>query len=231
MTETQRASAIVVGGGPAGCVVARRLVDAGVSVTLLEAGGEDTNPAIHDPMRMGELWHSADDWDYRTVPQEHAADRRLHLPRGKVLGGSHALNAMIWVRCAPHDFDHWASLGNDGWAWADVLPVYKAIEDYSGGESELRGSGGILPVTADYALAPIQQSIIDAAVEEGLEHNPDYNGDHLDGVSQEQVTMPGGRRANTWTTYLKPVRDRVDVRTGCHVHSVIVEGAPPSAPG
>lgn len=153
------------------------------------------------------------------------------VPRGKVLGGSHALNAMIWVRCAPHDFDHWASLGNDGWAWADVLPVYKAIEDYSGGESELRGSGGILPVTADYALAPIQQSIIDAAVEEELEHNPDYKGDHLDGVSQEQVTMQGGRRANTWTTYLKPVRDRVDVRTGCHVHSVIVEGAPPSAPG
>ncbi|MEZ5188827.1 MAG: GMC family oxidoreductase [Microbacterium sp.] len=205
MTETQRASAIVVGGGPAGCVVARAARRRGRVGDAPRGGRRRHEPAIHDPMRMGELWHSADDWDYRTVPQEHAADRRLHLPRGKVLGGSHALNAMIWVRCAPHDFDHWASLGNDGWAWADVLPVYKAIEDYSGGESELRGSGGILPVTADYALAPIQQSIIDAAVEEGLEHNPDYNGDHLDGVSQEQVTMQGGRRANTWTTFLKPV--------------------------
>ncbi len=198
-------------------------MDAGVSVTLFEAGGEDTNPAIHDPMRMGELWHSPDDWDYRTVPQEHAANRRLHLPRGKVLGGSHALNAMIWVRCAPQDFDHWASLGNEGWAWEDVLPVYRDIEAFSGGESALHGGSGILPVTDDYALAPIQQSIIDAGVEEGLEHNADYNGDHLDGISQQQITLREGRRANTWTEYLKPVRDRLDIETGCHVHSVIVE--------
>jgi len=216
-------TAIVVGAGSAGCVVARRLLDAGVHVTLLEAGGEDTNPAIHDPMRMGELWHSADDWDYYTVPQEHAADRRLHLPRGKVLGGSHALNAMIWVRCAPEDFDHWAALGNEGWSWQDVLPVYRSIEAFSGGASVLRGADGMLAVTDDYPLAPIQQSIVDAAVQQGLEHNPDYNGDHLDGVSQQQVTMRDGRRVNTWTAYLKPVRERVDIRTGCHVHSVIVE--------
>ncbi len=216
-------TAIVVGAGSAGCVVARRLLDAGVQVTLLEAGGEDTNPAIHDPMRMGELWHSADDWDYYTVPQEHAAGRRLHLPRGKVLGGSHALNAMIWVRCAPADFDHWAALGNDGWSWDDVLPVYRRIEAFSGGASALRGGDGILAVTDDYELAPIQRSIIDAAVQEGLEHNPDYNGDHLDGVSQQQVTMRDSRRVNTWTAYLQPVREQVDIRTGCQVHSVIVE--------
>lgn len=214
---------IVVGAGSAGSVVSRRLVDSGYRVTLLEAGGEDTNPAIHDPMRMGELWHSADDWDYYTVPQKNAADRRLHLPRGKVLGGSHALNAMIWVRCSPADFDHWAALGNDGWAWKDVLPVYKDIEDFTGADSELRGSGGPLPVTDRYPLAPIQQSIIEAGVQAGLEHNADYNGDHLEGISQQQVTIKDGRRVNTWTAYLKPVRDRLDIRTGCHVHSVIVE--------
>lgn len=216
-------SVIVVGGGSAGSVVARRLVDAGVDVTLLEAGGEDTNPAIHDPMRMAELWHSADDWDYYTVPQPAAANRRLHLPRGKVLGGSHALNAMIWVRGAPADFDGWAAMGNDGWSWDDVLPVYRMIEDYSGGASDLRGAGGPLPVTADYPLSPIQASIIDAAVQEGLEHNSDYNGDHLDGIAQEQVTMQGSRRVNTWTAYLKPVREKLTIRTGCHVHSVIIE--------
>lgn len=216
-------TAVVVGAGSAGCVVARRLLDAGVQVTVLEAGGEDTNPAIHDPMRMGELWHSPDDWDVYTVPQQHAAGRRLHLPRGKVLGGSHALNAMIWVRCAPQDYDHWAALGNEGWSWDDVLPIYRQIEDYSGGESSLRGTGGILPVTDDYELAPIQRSIIDAAVQEGLEHNPDYNGYYQDGISQEQVTMADSVRVSTWTAYLQPVRDRVAIETGADVHSVIVE--------
>lgn len=212
---------VVVGAGSAGSVIARRLADAGVSVTVLEAGGEDTNPAIHDPSRMGELWHSPDDWDYFTEPQPAAADRRLHLPRGKVLGGSHSLNAMIWVRCAPADYDHWASLGNEGWSWAEVLPIYRDIERFSGGASALHGDAGLLDVTDDYPLDPIQASIIEAAVEEGLEHNPDYNGDHLDGVSQEQVTMRDGRRLNTYLAYLAPVRDAVDVRVGCHVHRLL----------
>lgn len=218
-------SAIVVGGGSAGSVVARRLVDAGVDVTLLEAGGDDTNPAIHDPMRLGELWHSPDDWDYYTVPQANAGGRRLHLPRGKVLGGSHALNAMIWVRCAPQDFDGWAALGNEGWGWSDMLPVYEAIEQRSGSGARSTGDGGLLPVTDDYPLAPIQASILEAAVQEGLEHNQDYNGDHLEGVSQQQVTIRDGQRVNTWMAYLKPIRNspNLTIRTGCHVHSVIVE--------
>ncbi|MCD1572626.1 GMC family oxidoreductase [Agromyces mediolanus] len=223
---------VVVGAGSAGSVVARRLADAGVSVTVLEAGGEDTNPAIHDPSRMGELWHSPDDWDYFTEPQPAAADRRLHLPRGKVLGGSHSLNAMIWVRCAPADYDHWASLGNEGWSWAEVLPIYRDIERFSGGASALHGDAGLLDVTDDYPLDPIQASIIEAAVEEGLEHNPDYNGDHLDGVSQEQVTMRDGRRLNTYLAYLAPVRDAVDVRVGCHVHRLVfAEPEPGATPG
>ncbi|MFJ4044606.1 GMC family oxidoreductase [Microbacterium sp. NPDC089987] len=204
-------SAIVVGAGTSGAIVARRLADAGVAVTLVEAGGYDTNEAIHDPSRAGELWHGAEDWNFFTVPQPHAAGRRLHLPRGRVTGGSHALNAMIWVRGAASDYDRWERTGAAGWSWADVEPVFEAIEN------------DLLPVTDEYELSPIQASIIDAAVEEGLPRNDDYNDGVLDGVSQEQVTMRGGRRVNTWMAYAQPVADRMTVVVGREVHSVIVE--------
>lgn len=222
----EKFDAIVVGAGSAGSVITRRLVDAGHRVLLLEAGGEDTNPAIHDPSRMGELWHSPDDWDYFTTPQKHAADRKLHWPRGKVLGGSHSLNAMIWVRGAAQDYDHWAALGNEGWGWSDVLPLYKQIEDWDGPPSELRGTGGLLDVVADYPLHPVQASIIQAGTQLGLEHNPDYNGDHLDGIAQQQITVRDGKRLNTYLAYVKPIAgsDRLTITTGAWVHRVLFEG-------
>ena len=127
---------VVVGSGSAGAVIARRLVDAGAEVCVLEAGPADDNPAIHDPSRLMELQGSADDWDYVTVPQPGCAGRELHVPRGKVLGGSSSLNGMIYIRGHRLDYDHWAYLGNAGWGYRDVLPVFKRSEDFDLGESE-----------------------------------------------------------------------------------------------
>ncbi len=114
---------------------------------------------------------------------------------------------MIFVRCAPQDYDNWAALGNPGWAWADVLPVFKSIENYDGPASPDRGTEGLLDVTVDYELAPIQQSIIEAAKQIGIPENPDYNSGELDGISKEQVTVRGGQRLSTWRAYAQPVID------------------------
>ncbi|GAA4524128.1 GMC family oxidoreductase [Amycolatopsis samaneae] len=202
---------IVVGAGSAGSVLARRLADAGARVRLLEAGGPDTNPAIHDPARAGELWHGPEDWDLHTVPQRHAANRRLHLPRGKVLGGSHALNAMIWVRGAPADYDGWEI---PGWAWDEVRPVFERIEK------------DLLDVVPNEPLHPIQRSIVDAAMEVGLPFNPDYNGDTLDGVSVERITLRAGKRLTTWLAYARPAMEsgNLTVHTGALVHRLRFEG-------
>ncbi|NHU85600.1 GMC family oxidoreductase [Kocuria sp. JC486] len=133
MGETQQtnSSYVVVGAGTAGSIVARRLVEAGHRVTVFEAGSNDDNPAIHQVSRLGELWHSEQDWDYRTVPQKNSDDRVIHWPRGRVLGGSHALNAAIWVRGAASDYDGWAADGCPGWSWAEVEPWFKALETYT----------------------------------------------------------------------------------------------------
>ncbi|GAB2622196.1 choline dehydrogenase [Kocuria himachalensis] len=227
--STSTKTYIVVGAGTAGSILTRRLLDAGHEVTLLEAGDHDRNPAIHSVSRLGELWHSAEDWDYFTVPQRHADGRVIHWPRGRVLGGSHALNATIWVRGAAQDYDAWAADGCPGWSWADVLPWFTALETYvppaGAVPDESRGTEGLVPVVQDYPLNPIFESIIEAAEQVGVAHNEDYNAGTLDGVSQQQVNVRDGKRFNTWMAYVKSVAEdpRLTLRTGVLVHKVLLE--------
>jgi choline dehydrogenase len=218
---------IIVGSGAAGSVIARRLVETtDASVLVIEAGGPDVQEAIHDPARSHELWHVEEDWDYSTVPQRGAAGRRLHLPRGRVLGGSTSTNGMIYIRGWRGDYDYWAYIGNAGWSYEAVLPLFKRGEDFDGGASEFRGSGGPLPVQSRYEPHPLSASFVEAAVQYGIPQNPDHNGARLDGVGLAQFTISDGRRSSAAVAFLGPVldSDRLQVRSRVTARRLMFDG-------
>ena len=226
MAKVSEADVIVVGGGSGGCTVTRRLVDAGLDVLVLEGGPQDTYPPIHDPSRSLELVGSEVDYKYVTTPQEACEGRSMIQPRGKVLGGSSSINAMIYARGDRTDYDTWAYLGNYGWGYEDVLPVFRRSEDFDRGASEFHGAGGPLHVTSMFDPHPVLQAIVDASVEAGLAYNSDYNGAELDGASFHQLNTKDGRRHSAARAFLAPVSEaeNLTVRTECRATKLLLEG-------
>ena len=218
---------IVVGAGSAGAVVANRLsADARNRVLLLEAGPA-SHPWSRIPIGYAKLLNNpAANWLYTSEPEANTNGRKLPVPRGRLLGGSSSLNGMAFVRGQAQDFDTWAQMGNQGWGYADVLPFFKRMESYDGGDDDFRGREGPLRVTNPEPRDPLFGALIKAAGQVGIVHNPDYNGASQDGIAMSQATIASGRRMSTAHCYLDPIRDRKNLRieTGAVADALLLEG-------
>ncbi len=220
---------IIVGAGSAGCVLANRLSESGRhTVLLLEAGGSDRHFWLKTPIGYGmSFYNPTVNWMYRTESDPGLADRQGYWPRGKVLGGSSSINAMVFIRGQRADFDGWAALGNSGWGWADVLPYFIKMEDSDHGPSQWRGAGGPLHVS-DVArhVHPLCETYLRAGVQMGLVRNPDINGESNEGVALNQITTRDGLRASSSTAYLRPALRRANLRveTGAQVSKILFDG-------
>jgi len=219
---------IVVGAGSAGAVLANRLSESGRhSVLLLEAGGADRSPWIHLPIGYGKIYYDARvNWKYLSEPVAALGGRQSYWPRGKVLGGSSSINAMVYARGHRRDYEDWARQA-PGWGWDQVAPVFRRMEDWSGGADEHRGSGGPLAVEGIEGRAhPLCQTYLRAAAEAGIPFNPDYNGACMEGAALYQITTRDGLRASTARCYLRPARHRAGLRilTRAHALQVIFDG-------
>jgi choline dehydrogenase-like flavoprotein len=201
---------VIVGAGSAGCVLAARLSeDPSVRVTLVEAGGKGKHPNIAIPAAFAKQFKTKLDWDYATEPEPHCANRSLYIPRGKGLGGSSNMNAMLYVRGRPLDYDQWErDHGAAGWGWSDVFPYFLKAEDNQRGQSEFHGAGGPVRIEDERSPRKLTGRIVAAIENAGLPRIDDYNGPEQDGVAPVQVFQKNGRRWSAADAYLRPVMKR-----------------------
>ncbi|CUI57474.1 GMC family oxidoreductase [Achromobacter xylosoxidans] len=220
---------IVVGAGSAGCVLANRLSANGQhSVCLLEAGPPDRSPWIHIPIGYGKtMFHKVLNWGYYTEPDPNMLDRRIYWPRGRTLGGSSAINGLIYIRGQRQDYDAWAAAGNPGWSWEECLPYFRKLENNDLGPGATRGTEGPLNATSIKTPHPLVEGLIGAARALGLPHVRDFNTGDQEGVGYYQLTTRNGRRCSTAVAYLRPARGRANLRveTGAHAMAILFEGS------
>src|SRR3954464_1502113 len=213
---------VIVGAGSAGCVLANRLSEAPtVRVVLLEAGGKDRSPNIKIPAAFAEQFHTKLDWDYYSEPEPGCDNRKLYLPRGKSLGGSSSMNAMLYVRGRPLDYDLWEQQGASGWGWSDVRPYFLKAENDERGASEHHGAGGPVNIANQRSPRHVNADFLQAAQAAGIPRCQDYNSPEQDGCDMFQVFQKHGRRWSAADAYLRPAMKRPNLEVVTHA---MVEG-------
>ena len=228
MVEERQYDFVVVGAGSAGCVLANRLSENGRwQVLLLEAGPRNhwLSPI---PVSFAKLIDNpAANWCFRSEPDEGSGGRAIPIPRGRLLGGSSSINGLVFVRGQRLDYDTWAQLGNRGWSYDDVLPLFRRMEHFESGEDEWRSQDGPLRVSEVPDESPLYEALFRAGVEAGLPHNPDYNGASQEGICKTQATISRGRRMSAARCYLHPARDRanLEVVSDALAHRLVLDGS------